>query len=109
MAQNVINFEQARETLSWIREGMGVVDRQGRDLGTVKEVHFASFSSEMFSKSLEFFRLPFEDQANLIKFGYIQIARGVLEHDCFATPDQIATVNDRGVRLNVDVEKLTCS
>jgi hypothetical protein len=106
MVQNVLTHDQAKETLSWIREGTPVIDRDGRELGTVKDIQYASFSSDVLSKTLEFFRLLFEQQSQLIRYGYIQIDCGVLEHDCFVTPEQIATVNDRGIKLNVEAAKL---
>jgi hypothetical protein len=102
MAQSVVfTQEQAKEKLSWIHEGMPVFDKDGNELGTVNDVHYASFSSDLLSNSLEFFRLLFEQQTQLIKNGYFQVDCGVMDHDCFVTPDQIATVNDRGVKLSV--------
>ncbi len=105
MNQTLLTQEQAREMLSGIQEQMPVFDKYGTEVGTVKDIQYASFDSDILSKTLEFFRLPFEAQAHLIKRGYIQIDCGVLEHDRFATPDQIIRFRG-GLRLNVAREEL---
>ena len=109
MNHKLFTQEQAREILSWVEKGMPVFDSSGTQLGTVNDIQFASTNNDILSKTLEFFRLPFDQQMRLNKIGYIQIDRGLLDHDCFVTPDQVDEVHSSRIVLNVEVAKLTSS
>ena len=100
MSQQTLPFERAHQTLSKIEENMLVYDKNGKRIGAVKDVQYASASSDILSKTLEFFRLPLEIQMYLMRYGYIQIDRGVMEHDCFATPDEVIEFRGSKLRLS---------
>jgi len=98
---------QAYRTLSWIREGMTVIDRENRKIGKVKYVQFTDGVDEpAFEMPSEFRHLPREVQTRLMRDGFIQIDAGLFARDRFATPDQIAGMTDEGLRLTVVEDRL---
>ena len=68
------------DVLAWINEGTPVYDRDGRKIGSVKQVHPGG-----------------SDMQN----GFIQIDCGILWPERCATSDQIASLNEEGIWLNV--------
>ena len=101
MAQNTVSSERIRETLSSVRNGMMVWDRDGHKVGKVKDIQFAYGFGDTTPKSTEFYRLLDALQESLMRDGYIQIETGLFSRDRFASADQIADIRDEGLVLNV--------
>jgi hypothetical protein len=109
-----------------IREGMAVYEVDGRRLGAVRTVFLGSRSGAggaaatppdavMDADSglddpvvaLARDRLPQEIQAFLRQGGFIHIdTAGICYVDCYAIPEQIASVNDGRVTLTVSRDEL---
>lgn len=113
--------------LARVHSGMDVVDSAGKRLGTVTYVHFggedfAELDADAGARPSEgwensFFgalvdalfgrdNIPHETEVRLLREGYIHIDGGLFVNDRFAVPDQIATVTDEQVRLNVRGDEL---
>jgi hypothetical protein len=101
MAQNTVSSERIRETLSSVRTGMTVWDRDGHKVGKVKDIQFAYGFGDTTPKSTEFYRLPSELQTSLMRDGFIQIEAGLFSRDRFAGAELIAEMRDEGLILNV--------
>ena len=123
-------FEQ-HGPLTQVREGMDVYDRADRKVGTVKNVYMGNSSAmardqgrapatagpsgdgddSLLENLAEVFvpqdTLPHAFRERLLKEGYIAIdAAGLFAGDRFATPDQIMTVREDRVDLNVGEDGL---
>jgi hypothetical protein len=111
-----------------VKEGMDVVDVEGKHVGTVSYVQFGDedptnpniqtvtgHSSELRDDSLvdEVAKalvgegeLPDTMRGQLLRYGFIRINSGFLRRDRFATADQVVRVVDETVGLNVRAEAL---
>ena len=104
-----------------VREGMRVVDVEGEDVGTVKEVRMsdpgAVTAGPVDSDTGTFGgladvvtggpSLSEHDQERLARLGYVRIdARGLLTGDKYAAADEIAGVTGDEVRLTVAAGRL---
>jgi hypothetical protein len=115
--------------LAKVHEGMTVYDYNGDSIGTVSFVQMTDelpgqpgpeTAGETASESIyddsfiedvaEVFTgesdLPDELRSKLLHEGYIRIDIGILRSDRFATADQVASVSDEEVHLNVDADSL---
>ena len=117
--------------LNEVKEGMRVYDRDDNDIGTVRQVFLGAVSNtthergkgpatapdpEMRDESLfdnlaEAFSaddpLPEALRGRLLREGFICIdAAGLFASDRFATSDQIESVSDDAVRLNLTKDEL---
>jgi hypothetical protein len=108
MAQDLFKPDtESFRTLSWIREGMTVIDRENHKIGRVKYIQFSDGIDEpSFELPAAFRRLPQEVQTSMIREGFIQIDAGLFARDRFATPEQISGMTDEGLRLNVREDRL---
>lgn len=125
--------------LPQIREGMHVQDSGGDKIGTVRRVQMGggndpvdaaeqareargphddqpdAYDATMLSGLVTAFfsgddELPQEERENLERKGYIQIdSSGLFSADCYATAEQIASVEGDNVVLNVAGNALTTS
>lgn len=78
MAQGLLNGETQHSKLTGIIARMPVYDRNGKKVGEIKSVGR----------------------------GFIKIEHGFLWSDCYALADQVETVCNEGVRLNIEKEAL---
>ena len=117
--------------LNEVHEGMRVIDRDGEEIGTVRRVFLGAVSDEMhergkgpatapdpeirddslFDNLAEAFSaddpLPEALRGQLLRQGFIRIdSAGLFASDRYATPDQIETVSDDIVRLNLAKDDL---
>jgi hypothetical protein len=117
--------------LDQIHEGMHVHDSHGDDIGTVLKVFFGAVSDEMHERGkgpatapdpemredslvdnlAEAFSadepLPEALRGRLLRQGFIRIdTAGLFASDRYATPDQIESVSDDTVRLNLSKDDL---
>jgi hypothetical protein len=115
--------------LAQVRDGMTVYDHNGDSIGTVRLVRMSdempdqpgpetastTTSDRMREDSLiddiaDAFthesRLTEELRARLLHQGFVRIDLGVLRADRFALPDQISSVSDEDVHLNVAADDL---
>ncbi len=111
-----------------IKEGMEVVDIEGKRVGTVSYVQFGdedptnptpqtvtgsepvtrddSLVDEVARAIVGEEEVPDTIRARLLRYGFIRIDSGFLRNDRFATADQIVRVVDGTVGLNVRGEAL---
>ena len=117
------------EILNLVVAGMDVYDRNDRRVGKVRDVFFGSgddaadfnsptpapdadaTSQNPFGELAEVFtdrdETPGVLRARLLRQGYVQIdSAGLFADDRFATPDQIASVGNDRVTLNVIADEL---
>lgn len=120
---------QTVNVLAQIQDGMTVYDFDGESIGTV---NYVQMSDELPDKpgpetegttAAEPYRqrnllddiaevfvdddgLPVEVKQRLLHEGFIRIDVGILNADRYATPDQIASVSDEDVHLNVNTDEL---
>jgi hypothetical protein len=90
--------------LNMIEEGMQVLDKQGRKVGTVEFIHFseANDGSHRTAAASTPDDLPEELCERLFMHGFIRIDSAKLfGADCYVMLDQIAMVDRTGVQLNV--------
>jgi hypothetical protein len=115
--------------LEAVQHGMRVYDSSGEEIGTVDYVQFGDedpstekVESATVSPAVQrdetildavqhMFRvdeIPDALQARLLRFGFVRIdAKGLFAADRYITPDQIASVADDKVALNVGKDALT--
>jgi hypothetical protein len=112
--------------LNQVHEGMRVYDREGEEIGNVRRVFLGAVSDEMHERGkgpatapdpemrddslidnlAEAFSaddpLPEALRGRLLRQGFIRIdTEGLFASDRYATPDQIESVSDDTVRLNL--------
>lgn len=117
--------------LDQVHEGMHVHDSHGDDIGTVRKLFLGVVSDEMHERGkgpatapdpemrddslidnlAKAFSaddpLPEALRGQLLRQGFIRIdTAGLFESDRFATPDQIESVSDDTVRLNLTKDEL---
>jgi hypothetical protein len=99
--------ELQRDFLTIIREDMPVYEQDGRRIGNVKYVHPIDGNDDKREATLDrLAHIPSEIQGRLLNSGFIQIDCGLLQPDCYATPDQITRIQDDGVHLNIGRDQL---
>ncbi len=133
MTQQPIEKQRIQTILRSVDVGMDVYDSTGDKFGSVKDMYFgavgdesvegveaASISAatrnenEMDELLRDFARaigggdeLPEELRHRLLHDGFVQVdADGLFASDRFVTPDQIASVDDAGLHLNVSRKQL---
>lgn len=130
MAQQPFEQEEDRSILAEIYEGMTVYDAQGDKVGTVKHVHFGAVTAEEDERGLGAATAsPADRQAHsflddlarvfapapmpetlrhrLLRHGFIRIdSTGLFASDCYALPQQIASVFSDRMTLRVSREEL---
>lgn len=90
-----------------IREDMAVFGQDGKRIGNVKYVQFSDGADDVPPDARDrLAHIPTAVQSRLFNTGFIQIDCGLLQPDCYATPDQIASIQEDGVRLNVGRDQL---
>lgn len=114
-----------QEMLATITNGMALYDSKGDHVGTVKEVFFGASSDEAEAYTTHLVvgpddggvtpdivetsgagrDLPDMLRKRLLTHGYIRIDRGFGD-DYFAMADQVVSVANDGVRLNVPTNEL---
>lgn len=113
--------------MAQIREGMTVYDRTGAAIGKVKFFRFGeedptqpgaetitgsrthTTESSLIENIAEVFDdrdLPETIRGRLHRHGYIQVDAGLLASDRFILPDQVAGIDEDGVRLHVISDEL---
>lgn len=104
--------------LNEIVEGMEVFDRDAARIGVVKALHFGegsvltsnvdivSMSESILEVIGEHSDLPTVLYARLYEEGFIYVSRGLLRRSVLVFPDQIDTVSENAVYLNLDQEDL---
>ena len=117
--------------LNEVKEGMHVYDRDDHEIGTVRQVFLSAVShtthergkgpatapdpemrdESLFDNLAEAFSaddpLPEALRGRLLREGFIRIdAAGLFASDRFATSDQIESVSDDAVRLNLTKDEL---
>jgi hypothetical protein len=98
--------DQLQETLLMIPQGTAVYDADNHKVGKVKDVQLSAQSGEAPNLSGSFYNLPNELQIHLMRAGFIQIDCGLFARDRFITPNQIETIRDDGLKLNVTSSEL---
>ena len=104
MAQ--MKMDQLQETLSWIPQGTAVYDADNHKVGKVKDVQLSTQSGESPNLTGAFYNLPNEIQIHLMRDGFIQVDCGLFSRDRFITPNQIETIRDDGLKLNITSSEL---
>lgn len=131
MEPSTLDEGKGNPVLNQIREGMRVCDNAGQEIGEVRRVFLGAVSDETNSRGggpvsesepewrdetlidnlAEAFAaddpLPETLRGRLLRHGYIQIdTHGLFASDRFALPDQIVSITDDCVRLNVTKDEL---
>jgi len=109
---------QTQTVLNQVSEGMDVYDASGDHMGKVVYIRFgepvaeadmpdnvtiAEELTEALGGSVE---IPTVVYGRLYREGFVRFDRGLLRHDGFVFPTQIAYVNDDGIHLNVDKDEV---
>jgi len=120
---------QTAHTLKFVEEGMKVFDRERHEIGKVEYVQFGDDDpatpeveaaapntlddrrdtlldslAQAFSANDD---LPEEIRQKLLQQGFVRIdAAGLFAADRYVTPEQIASVSDAGLTLNVSKDEL---
>lgn len=111
-----------------VREGMKVVDSSGERIGTVEWVHFSDEDPEtpeaevatpgggeetersmldVITNSFQVDSVPEELRQRLLRRGFVRIdAAGIFAADRYVLPEQIDSVGNDGITLNVDRDEL---
>jgi hypothetical protein len=119
---------QTASTLKFVEEGMKVFDRERHEIGKVEYVQFGDDDPEtveveaaapntldrpdrtlVYDLALAFTDddLPEELRQKLLEQGFIRIdANGLFAADRYVTPEQIDSVSDEGLMLNVTKDEL---
>lgn len=112
--------------LAGVTEGMTVVDADGAEVGTVKEVKIgdpdlptaqgqdAPATGTVFTEMADAFSglvgdhdgPPAESRDRLLRTGYLRVGGGLLSSARFVAADQVAGVEDGVVRLTVTQDRL---
>lgn len=116
-----------QNVMAQIREGMTVHDRTGAAIGKVSAIRFGeedprqpgpetvtgsrtdNYGSSLVEEIAEVFTgdgLPETLRDRLIRHGFIRIDAGLLALDRFVLPEQVAGVDEDGVRLRVTDDEL---
>ena len=130
MAQQPFAQHEGQSILTQISEGMTVYDREHDKVGAVRSVHLGAVSAEDDKRGLgpattsaeetagsslleDFTRvfapdtMPEPVRARLLRHGFIRIdTTGLFAADRYAMPEQIASVSDDRVTLQVTREEL---
>jgi hypothetical protein len=135
MAGSIYGSEPEREQFSKIREGMKVYDNEDNEVGTVDFVRFGEATDEALDRGrgpaqtsdellgeeediLEDFAFggagtPEEIKeselirARMLRSGYIRInASGLFASDRYVLPENIASIGEDVIRLNIHKDKL---
>lgn len=104
-------FGQGNELLALIREGMEVVDAADERVGTVRRVYRGGSdpSAATVAGGAALDDLPDEPvglRDRLATSGFVEIDTGPLGTDRYATGEQVAALEDGGVRLAVGRDTL---
>ncbi|MDC9822346.1 hypothetical protein PRN20_01265 [Devosia sp. ZB163] len=119
---------QTGSTLRFVEQGMKVFDREHHEIGKVEFVRFgdddpdtpeveASGLSDLRDRESSFIDdiarafhpddMPEEIRERLLHQGFVRIdANGLFAADRYITPEQIASVSDDGLTLNVTKDEL---
>ena len=109
---------QTQTVLNQVSEGMAVYDGSGNHLGKVEYIRFgepvaeadlpdnitiAEELTEALGGNVE---IPTVVYGRLYREGFVRFDRGLMRHDGFLFPGQIAYVNEDGVHLNVNADEV---
>ena len=121
-------FKPNDNPMTRIQEGMEVFDTHGDKVGSVRTVKFGDedpdtpkveavqgFPADQRHDNLIMHiaealagmpDIPEEVQARLLRYGYIQIDRGLMQSDAVASGEQIASITDDTIYLNAAEDML---
>lgn len=96
-----------QNVLTAVREGSPVYDRDRQRVGIVKHVQFSDGADTPPLNAPRFLtQFPDEIQARLLEDGFIQVDCGLMWPERCITPEQIASVTEDGLWLNVGSDEL---
>jgi hypothetical protein len=119
---------ELNNTLTYVKEGMDVYDLNNEKVGTVRIVQIGdenpnspvtetvtgatprmrddSLIEEVAESIFATDDFPQQIRNHMRRYGYIRIDAGILRADMYASGDQVASVGDGRVELNVSAEDL---
>lgn len=119
---------EADNALTYVREGMDVYDINHEKIGTVNHVRMGdenpntpgtetatassaplqneSLVAEVADALFDTDDFPQVLRSRMVRYGYLRIDTGLLRSDCYATADQVLSVTDGRVDLNITADEV---
>jgi hypothetical protein len=119
---------ELNNALTYVKEGMDVYDLNNEKVGTVRTIQIGdedpttsdtrtvtgaapeisnnSFVEDVAAALFDTDDFPQQIRNHMRRYGYIRIDAGILRADMYASGDQVASVGDGRVELNVSAEDL---